>query len=66
VFSGAELPYPRLAVDGFVKYPDAHGHVEDYPLPDGTVCDDPPPVLLELCENIMARSAIFPGNVENN
>jgi hypothetical protein len=28
-------------------------------LTDGTVCDDPPPVLLELCENIMARSAIF-------
>jgi hypothetical protein len=27
-------------VDGCVKYPDSH--VQDYPLPDGTVCDGRP------------------------
>jgi hypothetical protein len=35
--------------------------VEDYPLPDGTVCDGGPPVLLELRENIIDMT---PGNVE--
>ena len=45
------FPTPR-APDGcnrwLVKYPDAH--MEDIPLPDGTVHDDRPPVLLELSE----------------
>ena len=46
-------------VDGCVKYPDTY--VEDYPLPDGTVCDGGPPVLLELRENIIDMT---PGNEE--
>ena len=61
MFSGAELPFPRLerqgCVDGCVKYSDAH--VDDYLLPDGTVCDGRPPVLLKLCEISWAQSLIF-------
>ena len=69
MFSGAELPFPRLerqgGVDGCVKYSDAD--VDDYLLPDGTVCDGRPPVLLKLCEISWAQSLIFfPGNVEDN
>jgi hypothetical protein len=61
---GAELPFPRLerqkAVSMAVssKYSDAH--IEDYPLPDETVCDGRPPVLLaELFENIMGTIFYF-------
>ena len=62
VFSGAELPYPpclralsaerQLAVSRFVSSTQTpKQRIIDHPLPDGTVCDDRPPVL-ELCVNI--------------
>jgi hypothetical protein len=39
---------------------DAHVEAEaiDYPLPDGTICDGRPTVLLELCDNFNIVSTI--------
>ena len=44
-----------------VKYPNAHRGLSIIPYlnPDETFCDGRPPALLELCENIMARSTIY-------
>jgi hypothetical protein len=45
-----------------VKYPDAH--VEDYPLPDGTVCDGRPPSAPRVMRKILWYDLqFFPGNV---
>jgi hypothetical protein len=61
VFSGAELPYPRLerqmgCVDGCVKYPDAH--IEDYPLP---VCDgrDSPSAPRFMCVSVLVTYSMY-------